>query len=78
MNLNVQVKKILLKDKVNHNTSIQLSQTRVPPQDVQLKEKFHRHTQPQALSNEEATQGCTTSREEANHTKIQLKFNIKR
>jgi hypothetical protein len=78
MKLNVQVKKILLKDKVNHNTSSQLSQTRVPPKDVQLKGKFHRHTQPQAPSNEEASKGCATSREETNHTKIQLKLKIKR
>jgi len=75
---NFQEKKIFLKDKMNHNTSSQLSQTRVPPKDVQLKEKFHRHIQPQAPSNEEASKWCATSREETNHTKIQLKLKIKR
>jgi hypothetical protein len=78
MKLNVQVKKILLKDKVNHNTSSQLSQTRVPPKDAQLKEKFHQRIQQQASINEEASKGCATSREDINHTKIQLKLKIKR
>jgi hypothetical protein len=73
----VQVKKILLKGKYNHNTSSQLSQTRVPPRDAQLKGKFHRHTQPQAPSNEEASKGCTTSREETNHIKNNLNSILK-
>jgi len=68
----VQVRKILLKGKVNHNTSSQLSQTRVPPRDAQLKGKFHRHTQAQAPSSEEASKGCATSREETNHIKCNL------
>jgi hypothetical protein len=73
----VQVNKILLKRKVVHNTSSQLFQTRVPPKDVQLKGKFHRQTQPQDPSNEEASKGCATSREETNHIKTQLKLKNK-
>jgi hypothetical protein len=65
----VKVKKILLQRKVVHNTSSQLSQTRVPPKDVQLKGKFHWHTQPQAPNNEEASKGFATSREETNYIK---------
>jgi hypothetical protein len=30
------------------------------------------HTQPQALNNEKASKGCTTSRKETNHIKIKL------
>jgi hypothetical protein len=65
VNLNVQVKKILLKRKVVNNTSRQLSQARVPPKDAQLKGKIHRHTQPQVPNNEEASKGCTTQGEDS-------------
>jgi hypothetical protein len=77
MKLKCAGEKDIAQRKIQPQHISQLSQTRVPPRDAQLKGKFQWHTQPQAPNNEEASKGCATSRKETNHIKINLNSILK-